>query len=214
MAHIQSYCMCAAHYFNLALLRQQANSPGKIFVPCDYPDYYPGLYRAAILSAVVSVEEGLYIDRIYYFPGGNGGICGHSNYFGFLPGNCVTASRVIIQNPSSKGGRRPQPKKVLRTILRRTDLCAEASRNFLSTEEKIVFLAIFFNPLIKGGWHPQPKKVLRTILRRTDLCAEASRNFLSTEEKIVFLAIFFNPLIKVKICKSRRTRRKRSTPGP
>jgi hypothetical protein len=49
----------------------------------------------------------------------------------------------------SKGGWQPQPKKVIRTIFRRTDLGAEDSRNFLGTEEKIVFLTSFFKPLIK-----------------------------------------------------------------
>ncbi len=45
--------------------------------------------------------------------------------------------------------------KVLRTIFRRTDLCAKASHIFFGTpgtEEKIVFLASFFKPLIKSNW--------------------------------------------------------------
>jgi len=65
-----------------------------------------------------------------------------------------------FRNALAKGGWHPQPKKALRAIFRRTDLCAEASRNsprYASTGEILVFLANFFKPLIKEFPHPQPK---------------------------------------------------------
>jgi hypothetical protein len=65
-----------------------------------------------------------------------------------------------FRNALAKGGWHPQPKKALRAIFRRTDLCAEASCIFFGTsgtEEKFVFLAIFFKPLIKESPSPQPR---------------------------------------------------------
>jgi len=50
----------------------------------------------------------------------------------------------------TKGGWHPQPKKVLRTIIRRTDLCAEASSNSSRVSQKMLFFsASFSKPLTK-----------------------------------------------------------------